>query len=467
MRAHSPGDPEPDDSRGVFVTYPEAIAYLYGLQRFGVKLGLESIARLLQAVGDPHRRVPSILIGGTNGKGSTAAFLASILQAAGYRIGLYTSPHLLDFTERIRVDGRAISEVDVAHLTDELRSLVTALFPEPQTPHPAPRTPDLAPRTSSHPTFFEVTTALAFLHFARTAVDFAVIEVGLGGRFDATNILDPEVAVITNIALEHQEYLGRTLGAIAAEKAGIVREGSHVVTAADSPEALAVIAGACRAQGATLLDIRAACDWQISRSNLSEQHFTLAQAGEPTGEFTIRLLGRHQVTNAATAIVAARLLRAGGAHIPEGSIQEGLRGARWPGRLQLFPGNPLVILDAAHNPAGAKALRGFLEEQRFAGRLILVFGVLQDKDWIAMLQELGPLARRVILTRPESDRAADPRGLVEAERFCAKLEILEDVPEAITLARAVAEPQDVIVVTGSLFIISAALRALGVREATL
>ncbi|MBF8298552.1 MAG: folC, partial [candidate division NC10 bacterium] len=374
MRAHSPGDPEPDGSRGVFVTYPEAIAYLYGLQRFGVKLGLESIARLLQAVGDPHRRFPSILIGGTNGKGSTAAFLASILQAAGYRIGLYTSPHLLDFTERIRVDGQGISPAEVAHLTDELRSLIPDLF--------------LAPRTFSHPTFFEVTTALAFLHFARTEVDFAVIEVGLGGRFDATNILDPEVAVITNIALEHQEYLGRTLGAIAAEKAGIVRKGSHVVTAADSPEALAVIAGACRAQGATLLDIRAACDWQISRSDLSEQHFILAQAGEPTGEFTIRLLGRHQVTNAATAIAAARLLRARGAHIPEGSIREGLRLTRWPGRLQLFPGHPLVILDAAHNPAGAKALRGFLEEQQFAGRLILVFGVLKDKDWTAMLQEL-------------------------------------------------------------------------------
>jgi dihydrofolate synthase/folylpolyglutamate synthase len=230
---------------------------------------------------------------------------------------------------------------------------------------------------------------------------------------------------------------------------------------------LAVIAGACRAQGATLLDLRTACDWQISHSDLSEQHFILAQAGQPTGEFTIRLLGRHQVTNAATAIAAARLLRARGAHIPEDSIREGLRAAEWPGRLQLFPGDPLVILDAAHNPAGARALRGFLEEQQFAGRLILVFGVLKDKDWIAMLQELGPLARRVILTRPENDRAADPRGLVEAERFCAKLEILEDVPEAITLARAVADPQDVIVVTGSLFIISAALRALGVRKAVL
>jgi dihydrofolate synthase/folylpolyglutamate synthase len=439
------------------VNYSQAIEYLYGLQRFGVKLGLENIDRLLKAVGHPHRRFPSVLIGGTNGKGSTAAFLATILQAAGYRVGLYTSPHLLDFTERIRVDGRAIAEADVARLTGELRSVVADLFP-------VPRTPDPAPRTHSHPTFFEVTTALAFLHFARTGVNFTVIEVGLGGRFDATNILDPEVAVITNIALEHQEYLGRTLEAIATEKAGIVKPGGDVVTATDSPDALAVIAATCRAQGATLLDLRAACNWRISRSDLSEQHFILAQAGQPVGEFTIHLLGRHQVTNAVTAIAAARLLRNRGAHISEDSIQGGLRGARWPGRLQLFPGRPLVILDAAHNPAGAKALRGFIEEHRFGGRLILVFGVLKDKNWIAMLQELGPLARLVILTRPESDRAADPRGLVEAERYCAKLEILEDVAGSITLARAVADPEDVIVVTGSLFIISAALRTLGGQQ---
>ena len=440
------------------MTYSQAIAYLYGLQRFGVKLGLENIHRLLEAIGNPHRRFPSILIGGTNGKGSTAAFLSSILRAAGYRVGLYTSPHLLDFTERVRVNGRAIDSGDVARLTDELRSVVADLFV-------SPRTSPLAPCAGSHPTFFEVATALAFLHFLRSKVDYAVVEVGLGGRFDATNVLSPEVAVITNIALEHEDYLGKTLGAIAAEKAGIVKEGGRVVTAADAPEALAVIAEACRSRGTTLLDVHATCDWEINDSDLSGQRFVVAQAGQPTQEFSIRLLGRHQVTNAVTALAAARLLRAPGATIPESSIREGLRQTRWPGRLHLFPGHPLVILDGAHNPAGAKALRAFLEEQRFAGRLILVFGVLQDKNWIAMLQELGPLAKRVILTRPESDRAADPRGLVEAERFCPKLEILEDVAEAITLARAVADPDDAVVVAGSLFIISAALRTLGVREA--
>ena len=436
------------------MTYPQAIAYLYELQRFGVKLGLENIRRLLTAVGDPHRRFPSILIGGTNGKGSTAVFLASILTTAGYRVGLYTSPHLLDFTERIRIDGEAIAHADVARLTDELRSVVTDIFLAPHTSHPAPR-------TVSHPTFFEVTTALAFLHFARRKADFAVVEVGLGGRFDATNLLDPEVAVITNIALEHEDYLGKTLGAIASEKAGIIKEGARVVTATDAPEALAVIAEACHNRGATLFDVRATCDWKVTRSDLSGQRFVVAQAGHQTEEFCIRLLGRHQVTNAVTALAVARLLRTRADAISEPAIRDGLYRTRWPGRLHLFPGHPLVILDGAHNPAGAKALRAFLEEQRFAGRLILVFGVLQDKDWIAMLQELGPLAKRVILTRPESERAADPRGLVEAERFCSKLEILEDVAEAITLARSVADPEDAVVVTGSLFIISAALRGIG------
>ncbi len=440
------------------MTYSLAIAYLYGLQRFGVKLGLENIRRLLKAAGDPQCGFPSVLIGGTNGKGSTAAFLSSILRAAGNRVGLYTSPHLLEFTERVRVDGRAIGQADIARLTDELRSVVTAVFPLHDTPHPAPG-------TVSHPTFFEVTTALALLHFFRSQVDYAVVEVGLGGRFDATNVLDPEVAVITNIALEHEDYLGKTLGAIAAEKAGIVKAGNPLVTAADAPEALAVIADACRDRGAILLDVRAMCNWEIGGSDLSGQRFVVAQTGQPTGEFGIRLLGRHQVTNAVTALAVARLLRARGAIIPESAIRDGLRITRWPGRLQLFPGHPLVILDGAHNPAGAKALRAFLEEQRFADRLVLVFGVLQDKDWMAMLQELGPLAKRVILTRPESERAADPRGLVEAERFCPKLEILEDVAEAIALARTMAEPGDAVVVTGSLFIVSAALRALGVREA--
>jgi dihydrofolate synthase/folylpolyglutamate synthase len=456
------------------VSYSQAISYLYGLQRYGMKLDLENIQRLLGAVGDPHRRFRSILIGGTNGKGSTAAFLSSILKAAGYRVGLYTSPHLLDFTERIQVDGQAIAGADAAALIDELHHVVADLFPAPRTPDSAPAThklptPPLQKRGTggfgtSHPTFFEVATAIGFIHFIRSQVDYAVVEVGMGGRFDATNVLDPQVAVITNIALEHEEYLGKTLGAIAAEKAGVVKEGTQVVTAVDAPEALAVITDTCRKRGATLFNVRNSYDWQVHRSDLFGQRFSLGEKGQPTETFDIRLLGRHQVINAVAALAAARLLRTTGAVITEDSIREGLRQARWPGRLQILPGRPLVILDGAHNPAGAIALRAFLEEQGFAGRLTLVFGVLQDKNWIAMLQELGPLARRVILTRPESERAADPHRLPEAKHFCSKIEILEDVVEAIALAKAVTDPEDAVVITGSLFVVSAALRALEVEE---
>ncbi|MDD5558396.1 folylpolyglutamate synthase/dihydrofolate synthase family protein [Candidatus Methylomirabilis sp.] len=442
------------------MTYSQAIAYLYGLQRYGVKLGLENIQRLLEAVGNPHRQFPSILVGGTNGKGSTAAFLASILKAAGYRVGLYTSPHLLEFTERIQVDGLAIAETDVAALTDELRHVIADLFPIPNLQPPTPN-------PVAHPTFFEVATVLAFMHFVRSQVDYAVVEVGMGGRFDATNVIDAQVAVITNIALEHEEYLGQTLGAIAAEKAGIIKEGTRVVTAVDAPEALAVITDACQKCGVTLFDVRSAYDWRVHQSDLSGQQFSVGEKGRPTETLDISLLGRHQVINAVAALAAIRLLRTVGATISENSIRKGLRRTQWSGRLQLFPGRPLVILDGAHNPAGAIALRAFLEEQRFAGRVTLVFGVLQDKNWIAMLRELGPLAKRVVLTRPESERAADPHRLPEAERFCPKIEILEDVAEAIALAKAVTDPEDAVVVTGSLFVVSAALRALGKQEARL
>ncbi|HWQ69959.1 MAG TPA: folylpolyglutamate synthase/dihydrofolate synthase family protein [Patescibacteria group bacterium] len=436
------------------MSYSEAIAYLYGLQRYGVKLGLENMKRLLGAVGDPHRRFPSILVGGTNGKGSTAAFLASILKAAGYRVGLYTSPHLLEFTERIQVDGKAIAGTDVAVLTDELRHVIADLF----------LAPDAASSAPTHPTFFEVTTALAFLYFVRSKVDYAVVEVGMGGRFDATNVIDAQVAIITNIALEHEEYLGKTLEAIAAEKAGIVKKGTQVVTAVDAPEALAVMTDVCRTRGATLVDIRNSYHWQIYRSDLSGQQFSVGEKGQPAYTFDIPLLGRHQVINAVAALAAIRLLRTVGATISENSMRKGLRRAQWPGRLQLFPGRPFVILDGAHNPAGAIALRVFLEEQRFTGRVTLVFGVLQDKNWVAMLQALAPMAKRVILTRPESERAADPHRLLEAERFCPKIEILEDVAEAIALAKAVTDPEDAVVVTGSLFVVSAALRTLGAQE---
>ena len=296
------------------MTYPDAITFLYALGRFGIKLGLQNIQRLLAALGDPQRAYPAVHIAGSNGKGSTAAFLASILQAAGHRVGLYTSPHLLDFTERLRVDGRAATEQEILSLTAEVKAAADHLFgPLQVSGDPGPGTRDSEPGPKGvYPTFFEFTTAMAFLHFARKGVGAAMVEVGLGGRFDATNVLDPLVAVITNISLEHTEYLGRTVAAIAGEKAGIVRPGGTVVTAVEDLEALAVIELACGQRGAGLRRVQVEVALSPAANGLDGQRFTAASGGRAYGELRIPLLGRHQVLNAATALLAAECLEARG-----------------------------------------------------------------------------------------------------------------------------------------------------------
>ncbi len=454
------------------MTYPDAVTFLYGLGRFGIKLGLQNIQRLLAALGNPQQAFPAVHVAGSNGKGSTAAFLAAILGAAGRRVGLYTSPHLLDFTERIRVDGRAATEAEILELAAEVKAAADRTF-GPLSPaevrgspagHVAGRGSGVGDTPHLYPTFFEFTTAMAFLHFARMRVQVAAVEVGLGGRFDATNVLDPLVAVVTNIALEHTEYLGRTVAAIAREKAGIVKPGGMVVTAAEDPEALAVIEAACRERGAGLRRVQRDVVLARAANGLEGQRFTAATRTRDYGELHIPLLGGHQILNAATAILTAECLEARGLAVGADAIRQGLAGACWPGRLQIVGRDPLTILDGAHNPAGAVALRHFLRDRRATfHRLFLVFGVLRDKDWEGMLQTLGPLAHQVILTRPEGERAALPWDLAAADRFCAKLDIREDVGEAIALARAVAAPRDAILVTGSLFTVAAALRALGFR----
>jgi dihydrofolate synthase/folylpolyglutamate synthase len=446
------------------MTYTDAVSFLYGLSRFGIKLGLQNIQRLLAALGDPQRACPSVHIAGSNGKGSTAAFLASILQAAGHRVGLYTSPHLLDFTERLRVDGRPATESEILALTEEVKAAADRAFgpaPDPGDSRPGTRDPGPAAR-AAYPTFFEFTTAMGLLHFARKGVGVAVVEVGLGGRFDATNVLDPLVAVITNIALEHTEYLGRTVAAIAGEKAGIVKAGGTVVTASQDADALAVIQATCRERGAALHRVQAEVSLARAANGLDGQRFAAATRARDYGELRIPLLGGHQVLNAATALAVAERLEGRGIAVGEAPIRRGLAAARWPGRLQIVGRDPLLILDGAHNPAGAAALRDFLLDRRAAfDRLFLVFGVLRDKDWEGMLSALGPLAHQVILTRPEGDRAAHPWDLAAADRYCAKLDIREHMGDAIALARAAAAPADAVLITGSLFSVAAALRALG------
>jgi dihydrofolate synthase/folylpolyglutamate synthase len=437
------------------VTYTEATEFLFSLRRFGWRLGLETVQRLLDLLDNPHRVVPCVHIGGTNGKGSTAAMLSAILQAAGYRTGLYTSPHLLGFTERIRVHGAAIPEREVTRLTAQLKDLCSAHFA--QCPLPSPPSDRLP-----HPTFFELTTAMAFAHFDRQAVEAAVIEVGLGGRFDATNVITPRLAVVTNVSLEHQEYLGRTLPEIAMEKAGIIKPGVPVVTATRD-EGHEVIRRTAADRGAPLVPIPEAYAWRIRESGLVGQTLDLTGPNRSYAALQIPLAGRHQAENAVTAIAAAEVLEAQGFRLGETAIRRGLHQARWPGRLQIVSDRPRILLDGAHNPAGAQALATFVAEHRsILNRLILVFGVLRDKDWEAMLAVLGPLADQAILTHPPADRGADPHDLITADRYCPKVEIAADPREGIALARAVARPEDTILVTGSLYTVAAALRSLDV-----
>jgi dihydrofolate synthase/folylpolyglutamate synthase len=437
------------------VTFAEATAFLFGLRRFGWRPGLDTIRHLLDLLGEPQDAVPSLHVAGTNGKGSTAAMLSAILRAAGYRTALYTSPHLLSFTERIRVDGGPIPEEEVTELTGHLRAVCEGHFA--QSTGPAAPPPGLP-----YPTFFEMTTAMAFLHFARRGVEAAVIEVGLGGRLDATNVLTPRVSVVTNISLEHQEYLGGTVAEIAAEKAGIIKAGVPVVTGTRD-RALEVIGRIAAEQQAPLVSVRKQYAWQIRESALDGQCFDLEGPARRYKSLRIPLAGRHQVENAATAVATCEVLERQGFRLDEAAIRQGLAATVWPGRLQWLPGRPRILLDGAHNPAGAQALAAFLAEHRAAlNRLILVFGVLKDKDWEAMLHLLGALADQTILTRPPSERGADPRELITADRHCAKVEIAPDPLQGLALARLAARPDDTILVAGSLYTVAAALRALGV-----
>ena len=437
------------------MTYSQATEFLFGLRRFGWRLGLETVERLLALLDNPQTRVPSIHIGGTNGKGSTTAMLGAILQAAGYPTGLYTSPHLLDFTERIRVNGASIGATEVTRLTAQLKDLCSAHFAHQPIPNPPS---DRLP----HPTFFELTTAMAFLHFARQGVKAAVIEVGLGGRFDATNVIIPQVAVVTNVSLEHQEYLGQTLPEIATEKAGIIKGSVPVVTATQG-ESYEVIRRTAEDRGAPLVNIHEAYAYTVRESGLAGQTLDLTGPGRRYEALRISLAGRHQAENAVTAVAAAEVLESQGFHLGEAAIRRGLTQARWPGRLQIVSDRPRIILDGAHNPAGAQALAAFLMEHRSAlNRLIMVFGVLKDKNWEAMLAPLGPLADQMILTHPPADRGADPHELLMADRYCSKVEIMADPGEGLALARSGARPKDTILVTGSLYTVAAALRALDV-----
>lgn len=415
------------------MTYAEAVARLSALgggEYVGMRPGLARIEGLLAALGNPERRYDLVQVGGTNGKGSVAAMVAAILKAAGRRVGLYTSPHLVSFRERIRVNGAPIAEDAVADGVEALGTLVAR----------------------ENATMFEATTALALDHFAREAVDVAVLEVGLGGRLDATTVGTPRVTVVTRIDLDHQAYLGATLPEVAAEKAAIIRGGAAIVSL-QLPEAEAVVERRAREAGVTLWREGREIRVSVGEATLEGQRITCHGPAFMLEDLRLPLLGTFQPGNALAAVAAARLLGA-----PDRAIRDGLARVRWPGRFQLVGRDPYLVLDGAHNPGAAAALVGSLRALFADAPVSFVVGVSRDKDAGAILAALAPLARQVILTAAANRRAADPESL----RAC----VPHSVP-VVVVARTLDEALHValgprhtpiVCVTGSLFLIGDALR---------
>jgi dihydrofolate synthase/folylpolyglutamate synthase len=471
------------------MSYDTAVASMFALGHElantpSQKFDLAHMRVLLGAMDHPERTFPSVLIAGTNGKGSTAATLASILRASGLKTGLYTSPHLVRINERIRVNGDEIGDADFARLHGEVDRVAERLVEKGELPW--------------HPSFFEMMTAIAFAYFAEQEIQIAVLEVGMGGRLDATNVVEPLVSVITDISLDHQKFLGNTVSEIAREKAGIIRAGGVVVTLPQQPEANDVI-------GNMILDLDAkgvsavqyvppvspgsaqylvpstrSTEYRVLSTEKTHHAADKESVNTPnwyryplqvmSKEILVEtpLVGRHQLRNVALAIAAAEeVSKQGFAVITPESIERGIRETHWPGRFQVLlarSGWPEIVLDVAHNPAGAWALRSALSERYDDRPLIFVFAALADKAISEMADILFPLAQRVIATPVNNPRSASPEQIREAGiRTGAEIELAPDVSAALGCARASAGPDSIIVVTGSIYLVGEAMQLLQVN----
>jgi dihydrofolate synthase/folylpolyglutamate synthase len=422
------------------MNYAEAIQYLYDLRLFGLKFGLENTFKLAAAAGNPQNQLRFIHVAGTNGKGSACAMLESIYRAAGLRVGLFTSPHLVSFSERIQVNRDQISRADVARLVARTRDLIA----EAGLASGAPANSS-APVESGCPTFFEVVTIIALQYFAEQRCDLVVWETGMGGRLDATNIVSPLASVITNVQLDHQKWLGQTIPAIAREKAGIIKPHIPVITAADDLAALEVISTAA-----------AAC--QAPLTVVTEPRSTVRS-------FEIGLSGAHQQINAALALAVVHALRQT-IPVPESAIRHGLKSVQWAGRLQVVHRGPqVVLLDGAHNPAGAATLSASLRAMFPGRRPALILATMDDKDYTSISRILAPLASKIFLAPISSERTADPRLLLECCRQAnPSAPLLSFGNLSAALDYAAAEP--FVVITGSLYFVGEAMELLDLASAS-
>ncbi|MGD0223385.1 MAG: folylpolyglutamate synthase/dihydrofolate synthase family protein [Terriglobia bacterium] len=436
----------PDDP--IPMNYRECLKCLadLGQELHGLTFGLEAISRILVELGSPHLRYDTAIVAGTNGKGSTCAMLANILQDAGYATGLFTSPHLVRVNERMRVNGREVSDEDFAAAFTAVAAAVECLVSRK----------DLGKK----PSFFEFLAATAFLHFAQAGAKFVVLEVGMGGRLDATNVTDPRVALITNIDFDHMEFLGSTLAAIAAEKAGIIKPHRAVISGVENAEAGAAIRRRAEECDAELLELKNVAQATNLRAREGRYTFDLALGQEHYMGLACPLLGRFQVKNTVAAVAAAWRLAAEGFEISRRSILQGVRTATWPGRLEAVFPKPLVLLDGGHNPGAARELATFIREELPGRRVRMVYASMRDKAIREICASLFPLAKEVYLTHPDSARAATPEEILAAlDSRPAKVQI-ETVPvRALERACSASSPDDVVLVVGSLFLVGAIKKA--------
>jgi dihydrofolate synthase/folylpolyglutamate synthase len=409
---------------------------MYGLRRFGIILGLETIKRILSALGNPQENFTSIHVAGTNGKGSVASALSSILHESGYKVGLYTSPHLVRFNERICINNCQISDADVVKSYKAVQQV-----------HHGDRSP----------TFFEFATAMALYEFGRQKVEWAVIETGMGGRYDATNIITPAISIITNVSMEHRDYLGNTLAQITREKAGIIKQRTPVVTAVKQKQAQSVVQRVAHKKSAPVFMLGK--DFTVRRNRTG--YFSYYGIENTWHDLQTPLLGHYQVQNAALALAASELLNKLKAEISFKSIKNGLTKTRWPGRLEIVSDKPLVILDGAHNLIAARNLSKFLAANLVNRRIILVVGILDDKPYAPMLKSLLPVCSRAIITRAKTDRALPTQKLyATAKKIISDVTTVADVAKAAKHAIETAGPDDVVCIAGSLYVVGEAKEAL-------
>ena len=421
------------------MNYNEALQFIHESHKFGMRLGLDNIKKLLELLGDPQNNLKIIHVAGTNGKGSTCSFISSILKESGYKVGLYTSPFLETFTERIRVNGENISEEEVGKIVSLIKEKIEIMVSEGY----------------SYPTEFEIVTAMAFYYYNQEKVDFVALEVGLGGRYDATNVIDkPVVSAITSISLDHTGILGDTLAKIAFEKGGIIKENCPTIVYPQQEEASEVIKNICAEKKSKYIE----CDFkniEIKSSNINSQIYNCNINGKELRDLEIKLIGAHQIKNSIVALNVIEYLNSIKiTNISEENIRKGLLETKWPGRIEKISENPMFIIDGAHNEEGAKSLANSIDKYFENKNKILVIGMLEDKDIESVLDLLIPKFNKVITTTPDNPRAIDANKLKEKiERYNIEVTCEPNIKEAVDYALKISNKDDVIISAGSLYMI--------------